>query len=176
MNGLKALVLNSAYEPLQFTTARRAFVLVLLGKAEMIEVDGFFIRSADQSFRLPTVIRLNRYVRRPAAGLTFSKKNVLRRDRHTCQYCGAPGKELTLDHVLPRSMGGLTRWENVVAACRRCNLIKGARTPQQAGMLLARPPHKPSFLIRSCLPENAPPSHRESWLRYLPSVKRQGGG
>ena len=172
MNHLKSLVLNSAYEPLQFTNTRRAFVLVLLGKAEAIEQDGFYLRTPTTRYRLPTVIKLNRYVRRPnMRGVSFSKRNVLRRDGHTCQYCGYKGSDLTIDHVVPRSLGGGTDWGNVVAACRRCNLKKGARTPTDARLILKAKPIRPDALMFSAYPGAAPSEHAKTWAKYLPKKK-----
>lgn len=168
MEHLRTLVLNSTFEPLQFTSARRAFLLSLAGKAEALEYDGFFVRTMSDSFRLPTVIRLRRYVRRPYRScVSFSKKNVFRRDDHTCQYCGGRHAELTIDHVIPRSQDGVSAWENVVTACRRCNLKKGSRTLTEAGMRLLRPPSKPEYLLFNFAPRNAPPSHLESWAKYM---------
>ena len=172
MEDIRALVLNSAYEPLQFTASRRALVLILKGKAEAVESDGFFLRAVSATYRLPTVIRLFRYVKRPQKlTAAFSKKNVLRRDAHTCQYCGVKGKDLTMDHVVPRSLGGASSWDNVVAACRRCNLKKGSRTPAEAGFILLKKPRKPLFLVHSHMPENTPRTHLEAWLRYIPKLE-----
>ncbi|MBI4667116.1 MAG: HNH endonuclease [Nitrospinae bacterium] len=172
MENLRALVLNNAYEPLQFTGMRRALVLVIKGKAEAVESDGFFYRTVSETFRLPTVVRLYRYVNRPRRiGVSFSKKNVLRRDGYTCQYCGHTGKDLTIDHVAPRSSGGLTSWENVVAACRKCNLRKGNKSLPDSGMELLRKPAKPSFIVHAHMPENTPKTHLEAWMKYLPKSK-----
>lgn len=172
MENLRSLVLNSSYEPLQFTSARRALVLSMLGKAEVVEADGFFIHTATTSFRLPTVIRLNRYVKRPYKSyISFSKRNVIRRDNHTCQYCGVKGVDMTIDHVIPRSKNGESTWENVVTACRRCNLNKGSRALAETGMKLIRRPVKPKFLLFANTPRNAPPSHIESWARYMPQLR-----
>ena len=169
MEHLRALVLNSTFEPLQFTSARRALILALMGKAEALEFDGFHFRTSTASFRLPTVIKLRRYIRRPfKTTVSFSKKNVLRRDGHTCQYCGQNGGELTIDHVVPRSGGGKSTWENVVTACRMCNLKKGNRPMTEANMRLTRQPRRPKTLIFTFAPANAPDSHIKSWAKYLP--------
>jgi len=168
MEHLRSLVLNSTYEPLQFTSARRALILYLLGKAEALEFDGFQFRTCSTSYRLPTVIKLRRYIRRPySAIVSFSKKNVLRRDGHTCQYCGKTGGEMTIDHVIPRSREGKSTWENVVTACRDCNLEKGDRPLHMAGMRLLRDPQKPKTLINTISTVNAPDSHIKSWSKYL---------
>ncbi|MBI5815005.1 MAG: HNH endonuclease [Nitrospinae bacterium] len=174
MDDPRTLVLNSAFEPLQFTAGRRALKLVMLGKAEALESDGFYLRTVTATFRLPTVVRLFRYVRRPQRlGVSFSKKNVLRRDSHTCQYCGFTGKDLTIDHVIPRCGGGASTWENVVTACRRCNLRKGNKTLAEAGLELRRKPHKPLFLLHSQMPGHTPKTHLAAWLKYLPKGVRE---
>ncbi|MDH5636975.1 MAG: HNH endonuclease [Nitrospinota bacterium] len=172
MEHLRSLVLNSTYEPLQFTSARRALILFLLGKAEALEFDGFHFRTCSTSYRLPTVIKLRRFINRPyKASVSFSKKNVLRRDGHTCQYCGATGVKMTIDHVIPRSRQGESTWENVVAACRECNLKKGNRPLSMAGMRLLRQPRKPKNLLFTMTPANTPDSHVQSWAKYLTSLR-----
>ena len=127
----RALVLNASDSPLAVVPARRAVVLVLKEKAEVIVSNGMVFRSATISMEAPSVVRLRRYVRvpyRPHAPLT--RRAVFARDEWTCQYCAAPAENL--DHVIPRSRGGTHTWENVVAACRRCNAKKENRTPQDA--------------------------------------------
>ncbi len=174
MDHLRALVLNSTYEPMQFTSARRALVLSMLGKAEIVESDGFYIRTTTKSYRLPTVVRLNRYISPPFKSyISFSKKNVLKRDNYTCQYCGVSKAELTIDHVIPRSLNGVSTWENVVTACRKCNLKKGSRTLAESGLRLVKRPVRPKFLAyASTTPDNAPRSHIESWAKYMPRLSR----
>ncbi len=167
---LKVLVLNNSFEPLHFCVARRAIVMVITGRAQQVECDGFMIRSFRASFACPTVIRLNRYIRIPNfGGVSFSKKNVLRRDRKTCQYCGSNHTEMTIDHIIPRSQGGRTEWLNVVAACRKCNLKKGSRSPDDSGMNLIREPFKPKFMAVLSQPTDAPNSFSEAWKKYLSS-------
>ena len=132
------LVLNASYEPLSIVSFRRATCLVLDDKAEIIEHDGSVLRSPSVTLPVPSVVRLRymvRVARRRQAVL--SRRAVFARDDHTCQYCGGPAD--SIDHVLPRSRGGGHDWENLVAACRRCNLAKRDRTPEEAGMRLRRP-------------------------------------
>jgi 5-methylcytosine-specific restriction endonuclease McrA len=121
------LVLNSSYEPINVCAARRALVLVLKGVASAEEHASAQVHSARQSMRVPSVIRLLEYRRIPHQTRALSRKNILLRDRNSCQYCGVvlPAGELTLDHVLPRSRGGLSTWENLVACCHSCNRRKG---------------------------------------------------
>lgn len=168
MDHLRVLVLNSTYEPLQFCNAHRAIVMVLKGKAEQVECDGKVFRSPTLTFRLPTVIRLMNYINIPYRGIvSFSKKNVFRRDNHTCQYCGKTGGYLTIDHIIPKSRGGDTSWENVVVACQECNIKKGNRTPHEVGIRLLRKPYKPHFLIYNSVYHSAPKSFVESWSKYI---------
>jgi len=136
------LVLNASYEPINVCAARRAIVLVLKGVAMTEEENGHFLHAARLAIRLPSVIRLLEYRRIPHQTRALSRKNILLRDRNTCQYCGEllPSGELTLDHVVPRSRGGASTWENLVACCHPCNRQKGNQFPTEAGMKLMREP------------------------------------
>lgn len=136
------LVLNASYEPINVCAARRALVLVLKGVASAEEHANNHVHSSRQSITLPSVIRLLEYRRIPHQSRALSRKNILLRDRYTCQYCGKtlPSSELTLDHVMPRSRCGESSWENLVACCNPCNNRKGSRTPEEAGMKLNRMP------------------------------------
>jgi 5-methylcytosine-specific restriction endonuclease McrA len=137
-----ALVLNATYEPLSIVSTRRAACLVLADKADLVHDDGSQIRSASLSIASPTVIRLRYTVKVPYYRRTaLSRRAVFARDDHRCQYCG--GAADSIDHVLPRSRGGMHDWSNVAAACRPCNLRKRDRTPDEAGMRLLRPPRAP---------------------------------
>src|SRR5437879_11432696 len=136
------LVLNSSYEPINICAARRAIVLVLKGLAMPEEENGHFLHAARITMRVPSVIRLLEYRRIPHQTRALSRKNILLRDRNTCQYCGLvmSSGELTLDHVVPRSRGGSSTWENLVACCHTCHRRKGNQTPAEAGMKLMREP------------------------------------
>jgi 5-methylcytosine-specific restriction endonuclease McrA len=138
------LILNVNFEPLHVCNTKRALSLVLSGKAEIILNGRGMIRSASDEFELPSIIKLQYMVKRPRPRVSLSKREVLRRDNFTCQYCGRQGSHLTIDHVTPRHMGGKHTWTNLVAACSACNRRKGGRTPDQAGMPLQRQPHEPS--------------------------------
>lgn len=169
MDEIAVLVLNYTYEPLHFTNAKRAITLVLTGKAESVEPSPRIVRSPSMSVAIPAVIRLGVYIRKPFLDrVAFNKKNILRRDAHTCQYCGRRGERLTVDHVVPRSRGGETTWTNVVAACLRCNLRKGNRTLEDGGMRLIREPTHPRFLFSISL-QRHPHAHSflDSWRKYL---------
>src|SRR5947199_9363483 len=137
------LVLNASYEPINVCAARRALVLVLKGVAMTEEENGHFLHSARVAMRLPSVIRLLEYRRIPHQSRALSRKNILLRDRNTCQYCAQTfnSADLTLDHVIPRSRGGASSWENLVACCHSCNRRKGNQMPLEAGMKLMREPH-----------------------------------
>lgn len=172
MDELAVLVLNSTYEPLHFTNVRRAVSLLLAGKAESVESSPRLIRSPSRTLVLPAVIRLASYIRKPfLERVAFNKKNILRRDGYTCQYCSRRGEKLTVDHVLPRSRGGQTTWTNVVAACLRCNLLKGNRTVEEARMRLIREPVHPQFLFSvHLLRHPLAGSFLDSWRKYLVAV------
>src|SRR5258705_2660863 len=130
MDEVAVLVLNHTFEPLHFTNARRAITLLLAGKAESVESSPRVIRSPSTAFALPAVIRLAVYIRKPFLDrVAFNKKNILRRDGYTCQYCHRRGKRLTVDHIMPRSRGGGTCRKNGVTACLRGNLNKRNRLP-----------------------------------------------
>ena len=147
------LVLNQSYEPLTVCSVQKAFILVYLQKAEVVAtLNGKQLRSVNARYPFPSIVRLNRYRRIPFKEIILSRKNILRRDGHRCQYCGTTRPPITVDHVIPRSQGGPDVWENLVAACIRCNNAKGDRTPEQAGMKLLSKPRRPShisFIIHS---------------------------
>ena len=172
MDDLAVLVLNYTYEPLHFTNAKRAITLLLSGKAESVESSPRVVRSPSRAYPLPAVIRLAAYIRKPFLDrVAFNKKNILRRDSYTCQYCTRRGERLTVDHIVPRSRCGETAWTNVVAACLRCNLKKGNRLPEEVGMRLLREPVHPKYLFSTHLLRH-PFAHSliDSWRKYLVSV------
>ncbi len=146
---LQVLVLNSSFEPLNVCSVRRAHVLVFKGKAEVVEAIERPLRSASGRFPWPHVIRLLAYVRVPrAVQRRISRRALFARDGWRCQYCGSTGR-LTLDHVVPRSRGGDSVWENVVASCAPCNLRKGDRLPDEVSMhpqVKPRPPAPALFI------------------------------
>jgi 5-methylcytosine-specific restriction endonuclease McrA len=173
MNFFKVLVLNQTFEPLHFCNAKRAIVLVLSGKAENVEFDSKIVRSPSFSMRLPVVIRLMKYIKKPyQKALPFSKKNVLKRDQFRCQYCGKNHSYLTIDHIVPKSRGGRTTWENVVVACQSCNLIKGDRSLSETDLQLLKEPERPTTYLAYRFFQ-IPPSnmYRKVWERYLSQNK-----
>jgi 5-methylcytosine-specific restriction endonuclease McrA len=163
----QVLVLNASYEPLNVCSVRRAHVLVFKGKAEVLEEHETPLRSATDTFARPHVIRLVQYVRVPrAAQRKISRRALFARDEWSCVYCGTSGGRLTLDHVVPRSRGGDSVWENVVTACAPCNLRKGDRLPEEVSMTMRRPPRAPApaLFITLATPSGLP----TTWKRYLP--------
>lgn len=161
------LVLNATYEPLNVVSVRRAVLLLLKEKAEIVEAAEAWLRAERLALQVPLVIRLVYYVRIPRRfSLPLSRRTVFARDHYTCQYCGdQPGKaNLTVDHVLPRSRGGETRWENVTTACALCNRRKGNRTPEEARMPLRRQPRRPRYLALTLLEGSSAP---QAWHKYM---------
>ena len=153
MDAASVLVLNQNYEPLNVCNVRRALILVLRGKAEVIESARSVFHTARATFVLPSVIRLVHMIKRPRPKVRLSRKEIFARDGWRCVYCGRVTRDLTLDHVLPRHRGGPHTWENLVAACRACNHRKSDRTPEQAHMPLLYTPYVPSlwedFILRN---------------------------
>jgi 5-methylcytosine-specific restriction endonuclease McrA len=162
------LVLNASYEPINICAARRALVLILKGVASAEELGPIQVHSARQAMRVPSVIRLLEYRRIPHQTRALSRKNILMRDRYTCQYCQRtlPSSEMTLDHVIPRSRHGETAWENLVACCHPCNNRKGSRTPDEAGMKLMRLP-RPFSLHTSRHLMRLLGRGEDQWRKYL---------
>jgi len=144
----RTLLLSASYEPIKIISWKRAFRLLFLGKAEVVEEYDQNVRTVSVVIKMPAVVRLVRAFRRVKRPVKFSRVNIYARDRYRCQYCGtkAPIRELTYDHVLPRSRGGDTSWTNIVTACFRCNSKKGNRTPAEAGMALRCQPVRPTWV------------------------------
>ena len=141
------LVLNQNYEPMSICSARRAFLLMYLGKAEMIETqNGIKIRSVFKSYPLPSIVKIDRYIRAPRKNVVLTRKNILIRDGHTCCYCGSTKGPMTVDHIIPKNKKGVDSWENLVCACDKCNNKKGDRTLKAAGMKLLRKPIRPNHI------------------------------
>jgi len=139
--------LNKSYEPISICTIKKALTLFFLKKAEIITSnENKLIHSAYSAFPIPTVIRLNYYINKPFNEVLLNRKNILRRDKHVCAYCGRGDLPLTIDHITPKSMGGEDTWNNLITACLPCNNKKGNRTPQQAEMVLLYKPYKPTFV------------------------------
>ncbi|SOE22069.1 5-methylcytosine-specific restriction endonuclease McrA [Spirosomataceae bacterium TFI 002] len=145
--GRKVLVLNADYSALSICSVPKAFVLVFSQKAELVsEVDKVKLRTVSTSYPMPSVIKLNRYINIPYKSVVLNRQNIFKRDGNACVYCGTT-RDLTLDHVIPKSKGGRTNWLNLVAACRPCNSQKGNETPEQANMPMRHQPFKPTFIM-----------------------------
>jgi 5-methylcytosine-specific restriction endonuclease McrA len=161
----QVLVLNASYEPLNVCSVRRAHVLVYKGKAEVIEELDRPLTSASTTYPWPNVIRLVTYIRVPrSVQRKISRRALFARDGWRCVYCGSTGGRLTLDHVVPRSRGGDSVWENVVTSCAPCNLRKGDRTLEEVGLVLRHPPRPPTPVLFIRL---AAPHIPERWGPYL---------
>lgn len=146
LNG-HVLVLNQDYQPLSVCGVRKSLMLLYLEKAELLHPrTDRTIRTVSRQVDFPSVIRLRKYARAPFQSIVLTRKNILRRDGNRCQYCGTH-EDLTIDHVLPKSRGGADTWENLVAACHRCNHRKGSRTPREADMPLRREPFRPHHIL-----------------------------
>jgi 5-methylcytosine-specific restriction endonuclease McrA len=142
------LVLNANFEPIHVCTTRRALGLILNGKASLVLNGRGEIHTVKQNFPRPSIIRLDYQIKRPRPRVQLTKREVLRRDSYTCQYCGQHGTSLTIDHIIPRHLGGQHTWENLVAACPACNHRKGGRTLEQTHMVLLRKPAAPPLSAR----------------------------
>ncbi len=160
----QVLVLNQDYRALTLCSLQKAFILLFLNKAELVaKIENMYLRTVSQHFPRPSVIRLHRYANVPYKGVTLNRNNVMKRDNFECQYCGS-SKNLTLDHILPKSKGGKTEWRNLVTACSRCNSAKGDLSLEQAGLSLKQKPYKPSFV--SFLHLHGSQLH-DTWKVYL---------
>lgn len=171
--GSPVLVLNLNYVPINVSTVRRAIILLSKGKAELLENHQGQVHTISARVEAPSIIRLVYLVKRPFAPRKLSKKEIFLRDQYTCQYCGKKTPDLTLDHVIPRRQRGAHTWENVVAACSRCNLHKAGRTPAEANMRLKQEPRVPQPNPYRILQNRA---ILEEWRPYLPWTEQNGDG
>ena len=179
------LVLNRNWRAVGVASVARSLTLVAAERARIVDPSTFqqytwadwaqlvpqedevFIQSVKFRIRVPEVITLTEYDRVPTNAVTFSRRNIFKRDHFTCQYCGGH-EDLTFDHVVPRSKGGRTTWENIVAACSPCNLKKGGRLPEQAKMRPARRPERPTMFELNERGRAFPPNYlHESWQDFL---------
>lgn len=159
------LVLNQSYEPISVCNVKKAMTLLFLMKAEIVvSNERRKVRTIKDFFAYPSVIRLRRYIHVPVKKVELSRKNILRRDNHQCQYCSTSKAPLTIDHVQPKSRGGNDTWENLVCACVKCNTKKGNRTPEEANMKLLKTPRRPSHVT---FIKNLGGDIDEGWKPYL---------
>jgi 5-methylcytosine-specific restriction endonuclease McrA len=162
---IPVLVLNANFEPINVCDTRRAIGLILNEKASLVLNGRGIIRTVTRTYQSPSIIRLNKMVRRPRPNVKLTKREILRRDNFTCQYCGKHNILLTIDHVVPRHMGGQHTWENLVTACPSCNHHKGGRTIVQAQMHLLRVPSAPPSTARYIFARHL--KENEEWLPFI---------
>lgn len=159
------LVLNANYEPINVCTTKRALGLVITDKASLIMNGRGVIHTISTTFPCPSIIRLMQMIKRPRPQIKLTKQEIFRRDHYSCQYCGSRGPALTLDHRIPRRLGGKHTWDNLVTACTNCNHKKGGRTPKQANMKLYKRPFAPKataiYIFGRYL------KHNEEWVEYV---------
>ena len=141
------MVLNQSYEPIMVIGARRAIILILSEKVDALENYRELIHSVYLTLPLPSVIKLKQYARIRRKDIVLSRKNILKRDNHTCQYCGIRSVPMTIDHIIPRQRGGEDSWYNLVAACVVCNTRKGNRRPREVQMKLVKRARKPTMIL-----------------------------
>jgi len=167
MQDWKVLIIDQLDQPIKMVDWTTAIIMLLQNKIEVVsEYKGVPIRSEKIKINLPSVIRLKKYFRRPS-GAKFSRYSIYFRDKWSCQYCGEKKKqnELTFDHVVPKSLGGKTDWENIVTACFKCNGKKADMTPQEAGLTLLSKPKKPHWT--PCIIIKFKKHHPQEWKNYL---------
>lgn len=144
----QVLVLNYDFKPINVTSVKRGFLLVHKGKAEIIKSDESYIITEYKKYVKPLIIRLLNYIKYSLKELKVNRKRIFSRDNYECVYCGYK-KNLTIDHVLPKSRGGRNEWTNLVTSCFRCNLKKGDRTPEEAKMEMNSKPHIPKLIVEN---------------------------
>ena len=140
------LVLNANYSPMMICSAKHAIGMVYLEKVDVLVNYPQKVKSPNKFFDLPSIIKIRNYVRHDNLSVELNRKNILSRDKQICQYCGKSNLKLTIDHIIPRGRGGQDLWENLVAACKQCNQMKGNKTPEEAGMPLIKKPKRPNRL------------------------------
>ena len=160
----KVLLLNQSYQPLMTLGAKRAIILSFTDKVEVLERYLDEIRSINLSIYIPSVIRLKDYVKLNQKKIPLSRKNILKRDNHICQYCNSKSKFMTIDHIIPKDKGGRDSWENLVAACVPCNTKKGNKLLKDINMILLKKPKAPSFLFNI---QSELSNSQDSWKPYL---------
>lgn len=161
----RVLILNQSYEPLTTCSTRKALILLFLTKADLIEDNkNRQIRTISNFYPFPSVIKLNSYKRVPRKHLELSRKNIFQRDNYSCQYCGSKELSLTIDHIIPKSRGGVDSWENLTTACFKCNNAKGNMTLQEVGFRMTSKPMKPNYIMFLNKSIN---KMEDSWKQFL---------
>ena len=166
----EVLVLNNDYEPLNVCNLRRAIVLIFLGKAEVLHTSDGAINMIDGAMDSPSVVKLRHHVKRPMPELRLSRRSIFARDNYACQYCGHQARELTIDHIVPKRLGGKSTWENLVCCCRKCNSRKGDKTLDKANMHLLSQPRRPRYVPFISLAKFMDCRMNEEWRDYLPQL------
>ena len=164
----KVLLLNNSYEPISIITAKKAVIMYFLDKVDVVKKSKIVINSLYLKFNIPEVIKLKNYIYIKHSKIPLTRKNILKRDNNTCQYCGKSKSEITIDHVLPKDKGGNDSWNNLVVACKRCNIIKRNYLLKDIDMKLIRKPFEPTKIIYL---QNVGKNNK-SWHPYLYLTKR----
>ena len=159
----KVLLLNNSYEPISIITAKKAIIMYFLDKVDVVKKSKIVINSLYLKFNIPEVIKLKNYIYIKHSKIPLTRKNILKRDNNTCQYCGKNKSEITIDHILPKDKGGNDSWNNLVVACKRCNMIKGNYLLKDIDMQLIRKPFEPTKIIYL---QNVGKNNK-SWHPYL---------
>ena len=163
LNLPKVLLLNYSYEPIMVVSVKKAIILHVLEKVDMIEKSNKFINSLYLSIPVPYVIKLKNYLYVKPKKLALTRRNILKRDDSKCQYCGKKTTAMTIDHIIPKHKGGKDKWENLVAACKKCNINKGNFLLDEIGMKLIKKPSQPSYLLHLQKYKSKHPS----WDQYI---------
>jgi len=167
----QVLVLNQNYEPLNVCNVKRALVMVIAGKAEVLEQNGLVLHTIDASFRAPSVIRLAMLIKRPRPQVKLTRREVFIRDSYTCQYCGLQTRDLTIDHIIPKSRNGPHTWENLASACKSCNHRKGGKTLHEARMQLTREPFRPRAGTYYTIQRKLHHILQDEWNKFVPGFE-----
>ena len=176
----RTLLLTQGYEPIQIISWQRAVTLLALDKVEVVDEYDAEIRAQSMIVRIPSIVRLRKAFRRYAKPVKFSRVNIYARDNYRCQYCGKRASigELTYDHVMPRSRGGMTEWTNIVTCCYLCNRQKGGRTPREAGMALLAQPTQPTWMpsVQIRVSARSVPDAWRDYVYWTAEVDNEEGG
>jgi 5-methylcytosine-specific restriction endonuclease McrA len=160
----KVLLLNNSYEPIQIIGGKKALIMLILDKVDLIEKTNSFIRSEKLKLNFPSVIKLKTYVFIKIKNIPLTRKNIINRDNNTCQYCGKKSRSMTIDHVIPKDKNGKDTWSNLVSACSKCNLNKGNNLLSQTNMKLLSKPKKPSHIYHM---QKLVSNDNKLWKPYL---------
>ena len=163
VNLRKVLLLNYSYEPIMVVSAKKALIMYILDKIDMVEQSNEYIRSLYLTIPIPHVIKLKTYLYVKPRRLALTRRNIIKRDNYTCQYCGSNSASMTIDHIIPRDKGGRDTWNNLVTACKKCNIYKGNYLLNQINMRLLKKPVQPSYLLHLQKYKRKHPT----WNQYL---------